>query len=227
MRADGPGQDGGVPDPDARVARRRRRYDVMVCTPLRLVLLLRKGALTLASLEYLVLDEADKLLELGFLEQCDEVLAACDGATVQRCLFSATMPPAVEDLVHSVLRQPVKVVVGEKNAAADTVDQSLVFCGREDGKLVALRQMVREGLRPPVLIFVQSPDSPPRADPPLPPAAVNQGNRGLSFRRPVDDFIYQFLERSPDNGGTCIYVRETFSSAGNGPRSSFAFPRAT
>ena len=43
-----------------------------------------------------------------------------------------------------------------KNAAADTVEQLLVFCGREDGKLVALRQMVREGLRPPVLIFVQS-----------------------------------------------------------------------
>jgi hypothetical protein len=59
-----------------------RRYDVMVCTLLRLVSLLRKGALTLASLEYLVLDEADKLLELGLLEQCDEVLAACDGATV-------------------------------------------------------------------------------------------------------------------------------------------------
>jgi ATP-dependent RNA helicase DDX52/ROK1 len=66
------------------------------------------------------------------------------------------MPPAVDDLVHSVLRQPVKVVVGEKNAAADTVEQSLVVCGREDGKLVALRQMVREGLRPPVLIFMQS-----------------------------------------------------------------------
>jgi ATP-dependent RNA helicase DDX52/ROK1 len=128
----------------------------MVCTPLRLVLLLRKGALTLASLEYLVLDEADKVFEVGFLEQCDVVLAACDGATVQRCLFSATMLPAVEDLVHSVLRQPVKVVVGEKNAATYTVEQSLVVCGREDGKLVALRQMVREGLRPPVLIFMQS-----------------------------------------------------------------------
>ena len=82
MRADGPGQDGGVPDPDARVARRRRRYDVMVCTLLRLVSLLLKGALTLASPEYLVPDKADKLLELGFLEQRDEVLAACDGATV-------------------------------------------------------------------------------------------------------------------------------------------------
>jgi len=42
------------------------------------------------------------------------------------------------------------------NAAVDTVEQSLVFCGREDDKLVALRQMVREGLRPPLLIFVQS-----------------------------------------------------------------------
>jgi len=45
VRADGPGQDGGVPDPDARAARRRRRYDMMVCTPLRLVSLsLRKWA---------------------------------------------------------------------------------------------------------------------------------------------------------------------------------------
>ncbi|KOO27374.1 putative ATP-dependent RNA helicase ddx52, partial [Chrysochromulina tobinii] len=88
-----------------------RRYDVMVCTlRLGLVSLLRKGALTLASVAYLVLDEADKLLEL-------------------------------------------RVVV---NAAVDTVEQSLVFCGREDDKLVALRQMVREGLRPPLLIFVQS-----------------------------------------------------------------------
>jgi hypothetical protein len=59
-----------------------RRYDVMVCKLLRLVSLLRKGALTLASLEYLVPDKAAKLLELGFLEQRDEVLAACDGATV-------------------------------------------------------------------------------------------------------------------------------------------------
>ena len=129
-------------------------YDaVVLLRHLRLVSLLRKGALTLASLEYLVMDEADKLLELGFLEQCDEVLAACDGVALPLLGDDAAW---VEDLVHSVLRQPVKVLVGEKNAAADTVEQSLIVCGREDGKLVALRQMVREGLRPPVLIFVQS-----------------------------------------------------------------------
>jgi hypothetical protein len=126
---------------------------VVLLRHLRLVSLLRKGALTLASLEYLVMDEADKLLELGFLEQCDEVLAACDGVALPLLGDDAAW---VEDLVHSVLRQPVKVLVGEKKAAADTVEQSLIVCGREDGKLVALRQMVREGLRPPVLIFVQS-----------------------------------------------------------------------
>ena len=94
-----------------------RRY-----TPLRLASLLRKGALTLASLEYLVLDEADKLLELGFLavRRGARRVRWRDGAALP--LLSATMPPAVEDLVHSVLRQLVKVVVGEKNAASDTVD---------------------------------------------------------------------------------------------------------
>ena len=71
-----------------------RKYDAMVCTPLRLVSLLRKGALSLAGVRYLVLDEADKLLELGFLEQVDEILATCAGEGVQRALFSATMQPA-------------------------------------------------------------------------------------------------------------------------------------
>ena len=113
-----------------------RKYDAMVCTPLRLVSLLRKGVLSLKNVSYLALDEADKLLELGFLEQVDEILATVAGnAGIQRALFSATMQPAIEDLVHSVLRNPAKLVVGERNAAAETVEQSLVFCGREDGKL--------------------------------------------------------------------------------------------
>ena len=133
-----------------------RKYDAMVCTPLRLVSLLRKGALSMNGVSYLALDEADKLLELGFLEQIDEILALCSGKQVQKALFSATMQPQIEDLVNSVLHQPVKVIVGERNAAAELVEQKLVFCGREDGKILALRQIIREGMRPPVLIFVQS-----------------------------------------------------------------------
>jgi hypothetical protein len=66
------------------------------------------------------------------------------------------MLPAIEQLADTVLRQPVRVVVGEKNAAAETVEQSLVFVGREDGKVLALRQMIKQGVPPPVLVFVQS-----------------------------------------------------------------------
>ena len=133
-----------------------KRYDALVATPLRLVSLLRKGALKLGAVELLVLDEADRLLDGGFLPQIDEVLAACDGERVTRALFSATVPPAVEDLATSTLRRPVRLVVGEKNAATETISQKLVFCGREDGKLLALKELVRVGIKPPVLIFVQS-----------------------------------------------------------------------
>ena len=128
----------------------------MVCTPLRLVSLLRKGALTLASLEYLVLDEADKLLELGFLEQCDEVLAACDGATVQRCLFSATMPPAVEDLMHSVLPGPGGCGREERGGGHGGAVAPSSAGARTAGSSRWARWCARGWLRPPLLIFVQS-----------------------------------------------------------------------
>lgn len=133
-----------------------RKHDVLVSTPLRLVHLLANAQLSLGAVSVVVLDEADRLLELGFVEQVDEVLAACEGAEVQRAMFSATIPPAVEELARSVLRDPLAITVGERNAAAHDVEQRLVYVGREDGKILAMKQLVQEGLTPPVLIFVQS-----------------------------------------------------------------------
>ena len=103
------------------------RYDIMVSTPLRLVGLINKGLLPMEHVTMLVLDEADKLLDLGFLEQVDTLLGACTHKSVTRALFSATMMPTIEQLADTVLRQPVRVVVGEKNAAAETVEQSLLL----------------------------------------------------------------------------------------------------
>lgn len=74
-------------------------------------------------------------------------------------LFSATMPQGIEELALAVLRDPLRIMVGGRGAggaAASSVKQKLLFVGREDGKLLAIRQMVAEGLRPPALIFVQS-----------------------------------------------------------------------
>lgn len=64
----------------------------------------------------------------------------------------------VKDLAESVLRDPVFLNVGTDNAGAVNIDQRLVYVGREEGKLLAIRQLVQEGLRPPVLVFLQSKD---------------------------------------------------------------------
>ena len=63
-------------------------------------------------------------------KQVDSILAACTHAQLRRALFSATMLPAVEELATTVLRHPVRLVVGDKNAAAEGVVQRLLFCGR-------------------------------------------------------------------------------------------------
>jgi ATP-dependent RNA helicase DDX52/ROK1 len=71
-------------------------------------------------------------------------------------MFSATMQPQIQELVKRVMVEPVKVQIGIQNTTAHTVKQEIVYCGREDAKLVTLRQYLKEGFEPPVLIFVQS-----------------------------------------------------------------------
>ena len=60
------------------------------------------------------MDEADKLWELGFVEQLDEIVAACSNPKIVRALFSATLPPNVEEMARSILRDPINVTIGEK-----------------------------------------------------------------------------------------------------------------
>lgn len=72
----------------------------------------------------------------------------------------------MEDLARTVLRDPIRVVIGTRNASNTNVEQKLLYCGNEDGKLLALRNILREvvfswcshaqGFQPPMLIFVQS-----------------------------------------------------------------------
>ncbi|KAI9219360.1 P-loop containing nucleoside triphosphate hydrolase protein [Blastocladiella britannica] len=137
----------------------RVRADFMITTPMRLVQALQESQITLAKLRHLVFDEADRLLDLGFLEQVDEILAACP-ASRQTAMFSATLSSTVEALAKTVMRENVtRVIIGTKNTGSSTIDQSLVYVGDESGKLMTIRQHLRAGdLKPPVLIFVQSID---------------------------------------------------------------------
>lgn len=138
-----------------------RRLDLAISTPLKLIQFCRESKIKLDGCECLVLDEADRLLDSGFSEQVDEILSYCHRYSTRRlqmCLLSATMAPNVLDLAMSFMpTDTTRILIGVQNAAADTINQSLVFVTKEEGKLLALRQLVKNGeIKPPTLIFVQT-----------------------------------------------------------------------
>lgn len=105
------------------------------------------------------MDEADRLMEEGqnnFKEQLDDILAACTNSNKKLALFSATYTVPVAKWAIKNLKNLARVTVGAQNAATEFVEQELLFVGSESGKLLAMRDLVRTGLKPPVLVFVQS-----------------------------------------------------------------------
>ncbi|XP_053131597.1 probable ATP-dependent RNA helicase DDX52 [Hemicordylus capensis] len=138
-----------------------QKFDILVTTPNRLIYLLKQDppAIDLSRAEWLVVDESDKLFEdgkTGFRDQLATIFLACTSPAVRRALFSATFAHDVEQWCQLHLDNVVSVSIGARNAAAETVDQELVFVGSEMGKLLAVRELVKKGFTPPVLVFVQS-----------------------------------------------------------------------
>ena len=114
-----------------------RGIDVLVATPGRLLDLLNQRLVSLASVEYLVLDEADRMLDMGFLPDVRRVLAAVPKKR-QTMFFSATMPPEVATLAAGILVDPIRVEVTPVAATADRVEQRVYFVERNDKKTLLL-----------------------------------------------------------------------------------------
>lgn len=92
----------------------------------------------------------------SFLTQVDEIFDTCP-RSAQLGLFSATIGPSVQELADMLLKSNyIKIIIGVANTGASTITQRLTFVGREDGKLLAIRQLIQNGIKPPVLIFLQS-----------------------------------------------------------------------
>lgn len=141
--------------------RSKKVFDILVSTPNRLIYLLNQEppALDLRKVEWLVVDESDKLFEdgkTGFREQLAAIFQACSSPALCRAFFSATCAPDVEKWCKLNLDNLVVVNIGLRNSAAETVEQELLFVGAENGKLLAFRNLIKKGLMPPVLVFVQS-----------------------------------------------------------------------
>lgn len=138
-----------------------RRFDILITTPNRLIYLLQQDppVINLENVEWLVIDECDKLFEAGaqgFRDQLAVIYRACSSPNIRRAMFSATYAYDVEEWCKLNLDNVIAVFVGVRNSAVDTVMQELIFVGNESGKLIAFRDLVKAGLSPPVLVFVQT-----------------------------------------------------------------------
>ncbi|OGB22131.1 MAG: RNA helicase [Burkholderiales bacterium RIFCSPHIGHO2_02_FULL_66_10] len=126
--------------------------DVMVATPGRLLDLVEHNALRLSAVELLVLDEADRLLDLGFADELDRVLALLP-AKRQNLFFSATFPPAVEALAGGLLRDPQRVDVPAP-AQAEAVILQRAIAVDASRRTQLLRQLIKDNGWERVLVFV-------------------------------------------------------------------------
>ncbi|KAG5470866.1 hypothetical protein CUR178_02172 [Leishmania enriettii] len=136
-----------------------KNKDIFIATPGRIASLLEQELVSLCNVQYLVFDEGDRLWDsrTDFLTVIDKILTACTRSDKVVSLFTATLSEKVEAAARSVMgADPVRIIVHGRRSANTHVRQRLVFCGNELGKVVAMRNLVREGITPPVLVFVQS-----------------------------------------------------------------------
>jgi ATP-dependent RNA helicase RhlE len=144
---------GGVAlDPQARAL--RRGTDVIVATPGRLLDHLERRNVAFDHLEVLVLDEADRMLDMGFAPQINRVVGQIPPYR-QTMLFSATMPPEVEALARKYLRRPIVVQVGRRSEAANTVTHAVYPVPRERKAALLVELLSRVELDS-VLVFTRT-----------------------------------------------------------------------
>jgi ATP-dependent RNA helicase RhlE len=139
---------------EPQLTKLRKGLDVLVATPGRLLDLHRQGAVGFQQLQTLVLDEADRMLDLGFAQDLDALFAALPPQR-QTLLFSATFPEAIRALAGKLLLNPVTVQASPVNAAAKTVRQ-LVYTTDKKSKPELFLHLLREQKWGQVLVFAKT-----------------------------------------------------------------------
>ena len=148
---------GGV-DMQPQVAQLRSGIEILIATPGRLLDHLGSKTANLSQVEILVLDEADRMLDMGFLPDLQRIINLIP-AQRQTLLFSATFSPEIKKLAQSYLRNPVTVEVARQNAAADTVSQVVHMVSAADKQraiTTILEARTRQGLSRQCIIFTNS-----------------------------------------------------------------------
>ena len=141
---------GGVKQ-GAQEAALKKGVDILVATPGRLLDFISQGIISLKNLEIFVLDEADRMLDMGFVHDVKRIIKLLPQKR-QTLFFSATFPEEISKLANSMLTNPVKVEVAPVSATADTIQQKVYFVEKEN-KLDLLTHILKNDISDSVLVF--------------------------------------------------------------------------
>ena len=131
-----------------------RGVDVLIATPGRLLDLINPGFISLKYLDYFVLDEADRMLDMGFIHDIKRILPLLPKKR-QSLFFSATMPPEIERLAGTILHEPQKVEVTPASSTVDKIDQSVYFVEKAE-KVSLLTHLLKDSSLESVLVFTRT-----------------------------------------------------------------------
>lgn len=135
----------------AQVDALRRGVDILVATPGRLLDLINQGHISLRDIQYFVLDEADQMLDMGFIHDIKKIIALLPSRR-QSLFFSATMHPKIIALSQKILGKPEKVTVKPEQTTAERVDQSLYYVTKGN-KIKLLKHLLENPEMDTVLVF--------------------------------------------------------------------------
>jgi len=137
-----------------QVASLKNGTDVLIATPGRLLDLIGQGYVNLEDLEFFVLDEADRMLDMGFISDIKKIIKYLP-KTRQTLFFSATLPPQISDLAHSLLHNPVKIEVTPVSTTAEKVEQVIYMVAKQD-KSSLLIHLIQEKKINRTLVFTRT-----------------------------------------------------------------------
>ncbi len=144
---------GGVSQ-HAQVNALKAGLDILIATPGRLLDLMNQGFVHLRDVQFFVLDEADRMLDMGFIHDVKKVIAKLPERR-QSLFFSATMPPDVAKLADTILRNPAKVEVTPVSSTADTIQQALYFVDKDDKRKLLVHLLDDKKIRS-ALVFART-----------------------------------------------------------------------
>jgi len=132
----------------------KRGVDILIATPGRLLDLMQQGYVKLTNIEYFVLDEADRMLDMGFINDIRKVIAILP-TKKQTMFFSATASPEIMKLANTLLKDPVKVSVSPVSSTAELINQSVYYVAKEN-KRSLLRFIIKDSDIKHALVFTRT-----------------------------------------------------------------------